>query len=633
MPQSTIGGFLLLCVIFGIGIGFGKKCWNLIALPFRNPWEMISPMAAIKFNPDTDPVRFACFVLFPVLLLLLVYFLNIKKINKLAFRDKPAGDDASPKLPLVRMAFVVAVLVTLFALASLYVPTDIASMPYVDTFHEGESLGPAMMYMRGEVPYKDFAVHHGIFQDPLRSVLAFKLFGKSIGAQRTIQSLLKMLEFSLLAGLIVQLFNGNYIWSLSVGLAFLLMIFVNLIGADGRPLGTIAHHLQRDLTGYVFLIAIIALFRRVKTDSIRPSSLIVAGFLSAFIAFGTFIYSAERGVFLSTAYVILSVFLYFVYIHKSPFRLHYITSSIMGVLSAVALLDFLLRGNLAGFADFEFRLVPGFWGLMGSSPFPIGQTPFLTVLILIAANAYWVLLKFLRQCQASDRKMGVALRRFADKYFIELSLLMCSVFFFRYAFARPDWGHVAVSAKLSYLLSLVIIFRHYAPVLLRGRSKAAYGYSLIALLAVLAVCVANRTNIQSLITGNFPLQITDSEFIPDNYKATIEFLRGNLREDETFYTLTSEGIWYYFVEKPSPTRFLVLFMAGPNFLQEEVVRDLEKKKVKFIIVANSHWTNNFDGYNTEMRFPIIVGYVKRRYAPFTQIDDNLIWIRKSEQHG
>jgi hypothetical protein len=45
--------------------------------------------------------------------------------------------------------------------------------------------------------------------------------------------------------------------------------------------------------------------------------------------------------------------------------------------------------------------------------------------------------------------------------------------------------------------------------------------------------------------------------------------------------MTSEGSWYYFIEKACPTRFPVVWFASTTFYQEEIVSDLKNNNVKY----------------------------------------------------
>ncbi len=92
--------------------------------------------------------------------------------------------------------------------------------------------------------------------------------------------------------------------------------------------------------------------------------------------------------------------------------------------------------------------------------------------------------------------------------------------------------------------------------------------------------------------------------------------------------MTSEAAWYYFLERPSPTRFPIVWFAMPHFYQQEIVEDLEEKNVKYILMSNAHWANRIDRVSSKARLPIVRDHIHVNYAPLGMIDDHEIWVRK-----
>jgi len=133
-----------------------------------------------------------------------------------------------------------------------------------------------------------------------------------------------------------------------------------------------------------------------------------------------------------------------------------------------------------------------------------------------------------------------------------------------------------------------------------------------------------------LLEKNFPYNKNDSDFIPDNYKNTITFIKNNLGENDNFFTMTSEAIWYYYINKPSPTKFPVVWFAMPYFYQEQVVRDLKNNNVKLLLYKNKHWANAIDGFTSQERLPIIDQYIRNNYSILKIIDENELWIKNSK---
>ena len=200
--------YFFLFTIFIIGILLGLFFWNKIKLPFQNPWDLIGPLTIIKFNPANNLIRFINFILSPVLILIAFYFLKTKKTNDYCFRKNERSikiqKENSLTFSTFQKIFFCSIIIFFSIIVAMNIPTYHSSGLF-DTFHEGESIGSSISYLAGKSPYKDYLFCHGLFQDPLRSVIAFKIFGKSIGAVRTLESIIKIISFVLLFFFLVKL--------------------------------------------------------------------------------------------------------------------------------------------------------------------------------------------------------------------------------------------------------------------------------------------------------------------------------------------------------------------------------------------------------------------------------------------
>ncbi|MCX6374873.1 MAG: hypothetical protein NTU88_02325, partial [Armatimonadetes bacterium] len=253
--------------------------------------------------------------------------------------------------------------------------------------------------------------------------------------------------------------------------------------------------------------------------------------------------------------------------------------------------------------------------------------------VLIAGEAYWLAVKLLGLHSSNGGHWRETLTQFADRYFSETSLLVCSIFVFSGSLLRCDWPHVAVGAFFPLVLFLVIACRHYISPALSRRPRAQRRADL-ALGSIVVACAAYavwRIWALGLVPQSFPIGKRDADFVPINHVKTIQFLRENLREGETFFTMTGEGTWYYFLDQPCPCKFVDIYFASPVFYQREMVRDLAAGNVEYIILRNSNWTNILDGIPTEARLPLVSRFIRENYEFFTYIDDNEIWARRTQR--
>jgi hypothetical protein len=496
----------------------------------------------------------------------------------------------------------------------------------LDPFHSGEQLGTVVSYEAGGVPYKDFIFVHGVFVDPLQPVLAFKLFGRSIGAFLTFTTLLEIVMFAMLCLYLLASFRGRFEYALTAVLSLMVLRDLEEFGVPQLiRLG------NRDICTYAFLLTVIGLWRYVEENASGGRwRCFVLAFLWSFVPFASFGYSIDRGFFLSATAIVLAPALYLLFFRRSRYARGFLIASTLGFLSAVLLMGFMLRWHVAGFLDFVFLKMPRYKELMDGIVFPISDKRVLAVLVLVAANTFWVVLRFL-QTLSGGQGWAAASREFLKNYLNEFTLLLASLFFFRHALGRSDLSHVAFGAIPTCLLSMIIVLRHYLPLWLeRYRLEKIFTTAVIMLALLFAGVSVWRLSARDLLHEKFPIGVPDERFTPDDYKRALAFLKENLGPKDQFYTMTSEGVWYYWLDRPSPTRFPVIWFASPRFYQEEVVRDLSRSHVKILLYRNALWSNAIDNIPTLERLPIVAEYLARDYKPWCTIDHHEFWIRKGE---
>jgi hypothetical protein len=616
----------LLSMVFLAGVIAGLFLWERITLPFNNPWEIAGELVALRYNPANNLIRFIIFISLPVSVLLAAHLLNNRRFNELCFgvgnavwsADHAAG--AGPRASKTLSLSLVAV-----ALLVGFTVATFGSSGGFDAFHEGETLGPAISYENGMIPYKQILFWHGVFQDPLRSVLAFNLFGRSIGAVRAFDSILKIVQLILFAFFLRKICGGDY---LRVGLIFIALVMFYHLTSLVRVayLNTIT---SRDILTVPFLMAIPFLqgFGNNSNPRAGPTKLFAVNFLFSFLALASFGYSIERGFYLCATYLIVSPAIYFFLFRTHRFQIYYLTSALFGLLAGFLVLAFLLRGGLSEFLKFAFLIVPRYKDLVDGKVYPIHTLTGLIACTLIAANIFWMALKFLQLFHLHHKQAKPAMKAFMEYYLIEFSVLLMSIVAFRSALGRSDMGHIVGYSYLPFVLFAFIGIKHYMhPLLQRRRFRSACSAAVLLVILLFSAVCAYRVYSENLVARELPLMVKDSELIPARYKATVSFLKDNLSPKDEFFTMTSEGCWYYFIDRSCPTRFPVSCFAATSFYQHEVVEDLKRSNVKFILYRNNNWTSTIFGLSTEVRQPIITDYIKRHYTFFITIDDNELWI-------
>lgn len=614
--NNMIKKYGVLIFAFTVSTGVAMSIYDKLTLPFSNPWNIIGPLATLKYNPHNDILRFLVFITIPSMVYI-VFCFN-KYIRAWFAADKSHGRSSgnigkdNPLLKYIVWALVLSAL--LLAAGNTYRSQSL------DTFHEGETLGPAIDYLNGKVPYRDTIFIHGVFHEPLRSVLAFKIFGQSIAAFRSLESLLAIITLALFFWTLYVLYSKDINYT---AISFGLLMIVNYF----RPFGAIFYVSYIEIPFLLVLICAIQIHNIIETNRIAScrKRLSILLFLFTLIPTASFANSIDRGFFLCTAAGLYSFAVYLLFLRKDGVK--QILPLLGGFVLGVLLVGFAIKWSYYDFLKYVSVLLR-YEPLMNGMVYPLDDVKFLSPVLLISIILYWLTYRIVKLTTEDERGFVKKARGAFLVYFMEILLLLFSVFYFRRVLGRADTAHLSGVIFPIAILTLYVLTKHYiSPAMQRRRN----GYRVISVVAVSVLMVFFVLKIPRVDWGRWyklPLAVPDEEFIPQNYLETISYLRMNLNAEDEFLTLTSEASWYYFLNKPCPIRFAVIYQAMPPFYQTEIVDTLRKRNVKFVLYKNDHWANQMEGFALRERIPQVVKYVEDNFEFHRKIDDNEIWISK-----
>ena len=606
MPGNTVRFFTYFysLSIFLVGTGLGVYFWDTVHLPFQNPENVIGPLSMEGLNPNNDIVRFVLFLLLPPLLLLITWKPVTAKRN---IRVVPCTRHHT------RTNHFWWLIILLTCITALNTPTYHASGPF-DTFHEGETLGSAISLLEGKKPYRDVVFSHGVFHDPLRSIIAIRYFDNPIGAARAVTSLLKVLTFLLLGFYLVRLYDNDIPWILA-------LYFFLFFGLSEETFIL----LPRDWICYLYLI-LLSFVPKLPRPAQETSKTAAMSFFLALLPVLAFAFTIDRAFYISALYMLLLPVLALVFFRKAPHRKAFLLGTLMGAAAGLLLLTVLLQGAVKEFAYFVFVHVPKTKEFADGLAYPIMTPRFLTMAVLLSGSAFWLSLHCISRLRGRKQHVLYFLG-FCKQYFNIIALFFLALFCFRNGLGRSDEEHLAYSSFLPILLCLTIVIRCYL-----ARWFQQFPYKILQLILVSAAILYSASMLGSVfskdsITANFPIQTKDSAFIPQEYADTITFLKKHINDHETFVTLTNEASWYYFINQACPTRFPLVWFALSHKNQLAFIESLRTEQVHYILVRNSHWANNIDDIPNQRRLPLLFSYVEEHFHPLVTIDGNEIWKR------
>lgn len=618
-------------ILFWVAVVFSKN----IILPFSNEFEVSGPLTSMQFNPLNNTVRFLFIVFSPLAVYTLIVLLR-KIITKRRFLLNPDIKNNEVNNPEINNQpleakigkFEKIVLLIFFAFLLFYHAgfSTFNDKP-LDTFHDGESLGPAISYINGEKPYGDNLSVHGVFQDPGRSVIAFKLFGKSISSYRLFTSMLEITSFLLFFLALFFLFNLRTVYGVFAGIILFLLLDVSY----NVPF--------RDISTYLFIIFVSLFyynFINVSQDEIISSkrkyrNFCFLTFFCFFIPIASFANSIDRGIYSLAGVFSLFLMTLLLFFKNKKIKYIFSLSAISGVVGGVIVLNVVFRGALYEFFHFTFVSMPSFKELIDAFEYEFSGRNLVPVFIF-SAFVFWIGIRFLIAISNKNIFFWERVRNFIRNYYLELFLLSLSLAFFKGALGRCDIGHILYVSGPLFMVLIYALIKNNIGLKKNNDSLFFLTTAIIFLVVAVSMIYKHDPSDEKENWWKFSTKMKDEQVIPNSEKNTIDFLKRNLKKDEYFYTMTSEGAWYYFVNKPCPIRINETILLTPNFFQKEAIEQLKEKgsKVKYIIYRNNLWTNNFDFVSNEKRYPYLIEYIKQNYEFYKMIDDQEIWIIKEK---
>jgi hypothetical protein len=597
----------LIFLVIGSFIGF--LVWSIIKLPFHNYHEIVGVLDVLKENPNNDILRFIVFVSLPTLIFFFYFLINKrKKVPEITFK-KFENTKSSVLEYLFYFVFCL--------LSGVYITQE---NPIFDTFHEGEALGPAISYLNGDIPYQDFIFCHGLIQDVLRSIWGFELFGKSIGGFRTMSSLLELITFLLLSIFILRYFKGDVKKSFfAVFLIIITQKTLDFIYSNGGNLivSPISVQYGRDSTLYLFLI-VLTFLNQLINGQINKKWAWIIYLITSYIPIVAFIYSIDRGFYLWGSYIILFLLLIIFFWGSNKERLSYAFFSLLGIGLGFFTLFLILGQGFDDFVQYVFIEMPPYKEFLDGKPYPIFDHRFLIAVIIQSSLLLLIFNRFLQLTNnlgSFQSKMVI----FIKSNFLELSLVILSIIFFRSVLGRSDLFHMRYGIHIAVILSFLLFFKIV---------DKKYGISMRFFFIGITLFVlgfAYRIHSKNLLVEVFPVNQEDEHYIPKNFTESISFLKGEIKQGKKFYSLSSEAVWYYLLNQPCPTRFPVTYFAQRKDYQLQLIDNLIKNKVTYIHIDTL--SSNVDKISIFKRIPIVTQFINENYTFYKQFGDQIILVK------
>jgi hypothetical protein len=584
--------------------------WDYVNLPYSNPHNIVGILSQNEFNPTTNTVRFTLFVLFPSFTWAL-----LKRVSNVRGHPLPAGsptlEELSREWPFWALVTVSGIGLLLAILSGVQRLVSNLSWFYLDLFHDGDALAPALNWaMRGHLWTENYLTH-GPFTDVISTWLGWQIFGRqTIGAFKAVQFLLDAavpvgltllvlcLQYSLrgvatrverailtaLSFSILYWGQDGYVWFQSRTLSVVLSLSaLSLAFGTKRPVwffaagafATFALFTSSDVGIYCIASSVLAIgvfavgpsFREYLRDEIFPWVLgLASGHLAVLLIFGQPEYMAWISQIVSTATRWDFVYSY---IYPSP-------------------------SDASKWATHAWPMV----------------------LLALIVMGFTIMFPAYRS-NPNLRTQGQ----------IHLLLVGITVFAYRTAIGRSDLAHISQGLAFGcfgFAFSLWLLARF-------GATKVQcclLALTFIPLLGALALVTADGGRgrfANAFARLSSYAYVGDAKFLTQEQRsAQTEFLR-IFKDDECVFVFPNEPAWYFLVRKPACGRFFFTVHAMGDDRQAEIVRTLADKAPQHILYSSPIPTHEVDGIPNSTRLPRLDSWIRERYRPIESVQGWVVY--------
>jgi len=487
---------------------------------------------------------------------------------------------------------------------------------WIDLFHRGESLGPASDYLRGKVPYVDTFPLHGMLEDGVLDAWLMQLFGRS-------------LDVSIASGVIVGGFLAVSIW------------FLGLAVFESIPLAMLCVAMGAWTTAEnnrtFFQVAAVAFFWYALKRRSRWSAI----FSGVFAGLALF-FSYEIGLYTIVGAVIVLIIMRILRADETSAPLFFFLGVAIG--AGPFLIYLTVRGALGAFALTSFITIPRIIDAVWSLPFPDVVSTFRQNLNLHTLSDFVLFEKF--HLILSPLVIAIAavyliqrwLRRRFDAF--DSALLVLTVFAAvtqRTAFGRAEFRHQYFAAFLvgPMLVMLAILFTRKLRETSREGGVEFVGAVVFVLVPIVGILLWIPDLINVRIDDFLNYQRRVLNVFRDGHAEEVKFridavsseIRRLTKHNEPIFDFSNQPAFYFFADRPNPTRFYQVPILSPREFQAETIRALERSKPKVIIRTSPEQLDRFDGVPNDLRAQAVSAYVDDCYRFFKSVRGVELWTR------
>ena len=564
---------ILPFILIFLSVVVATLLWNYISIPY-NPEKQILGDSYLKnlHNPLNDILRFIFFLSLPVLTLAFYYQLKEKNIftnfKKIIFFNYNNFNYSNEKKVINFFSYIILffLLLEFFSLNFLGYNFD------VDFFHEGMWLTASQNLKINQGYWSSSYIVRGLFGD-FYPYFLWNTFGvESVGVTRFFQLVIIFLN-KLLLLMIAR--NISLIVNLKKEIQIIYFLFLSITFLSFQGYGS-PIFLTRSFLLLLFILIFLKFLDNYKSGLIYIP---IIGFFSS----ASFFWYIDIGFYINIFIFILFLF----------FLIKFELKNIL-VLSISIILGwffFYLAIPKEEFSEFLnnsyliFSTLNYIHGLIFPTPF-----------ISLDARSTRALLIFLITALLITKAISKNIEEKEFIFFISLFfLILISCLYFNYGLSRSDSSHIKVAQGFIYIPFFSILFFYILKNLNINVNKSVLNKFKkfkvgILLLIVVLIFIEKKYEDKKIIylTTSFNsikelISLEDKNYLSKDYQEFIQYYADISKSDNCITIFTNEIAIYYFLKKPSCSKYFNMWTATPEEIQSEMIKDFKSNRPKFIL--------------------------------------------------
>ncbi|VXD21578.1 conserved membrane hypothetical protein [Planktothrix serta PCC 8927] len=589
---------------------------NSIKIPFGSHQTGVISLASIEdISPYTDYIKYIILLLTPPLIATLVLNLNQK--------------------PLKAILGVLNHRYTWIGISSILLLTWLINTPFnqfkinsilIDSFHEGEFLGFLPNFLQLKQPFINTVLIHGYGVDVLPSWLAANLANQNNGIALTrlfvnLENVITCLGYF---WILWELINLSQIHKNRLKIFLISCILFCVFD------GVFYKFDGRRGTSFIIQLALTLRFFRVaetQTNQAQWLSILIGASIPS-----SFFYIYDRAIYFIAVYLCASILSLFI---NKKTSILWLKGSLIGIIvTSIFSLIFLGFNQINAIISQVL-----YWGKYGRYisfiPLPpleltwTSQTFWLSMFVQSAVLVY-LLLDF--------KNHEFKLRSFIQNNYLIILLLVAASVYMRITLDRSDLGHAYHGALITAFLGFYLLYRGYKHKIEAQLSQfnlTPLQQTLTILLLIVIILAEPSFNIvkgmQKLTQLPDALSTPNQELLKPDYLEAWNTLKPEIEQQSCFYTLTSEGLWYYLFNKPSCSKYGYVLYAKPTIAQQQVIQELNETKPNILLLTNEIWYHNpWDFVLKSESASLIYQNVLTTYRPYKTVQSHWFWKRNNQ---